>query len=154
LLCWRRRIVLRSRSCASNSDKRLATTGLNPEFAARTRAIWEPRLEIKADAAVEGSELVQADEAFHLGFAREVGNPSIIEALAHINERLRFVRLVVITTPHRVQATAGEHLAVLAAVVQKDPEAARKALRLNINAARNKVEIALAQALTNSHKRR
>ncbi len=134
--------------------ERLATTGLSLDFAARTRAAWEPRLKIKADAAVEGSELVQADEAFHLGFARELGNPSIIEALADINERLRFVRLVVITTPHRVQATAGEHLAVLEAVVQKKPEAARKALRLNINAARNKVEIALAQALTNSHKRR
>jgi hypothetical protein len=38
--------------------------------------------------------------------------------------------------------------------VKKNPEAARKALRLNINAARNKVEIALAQALTNAHRRR
>lgn len=78
----------------------------------------------------------------------------IIEALGDINERLRFVRLVVIATPHRVHPTAGEHIAVLDAVVQKNPEAARKALRLNISAARNKVEIALAQALTNSHRRR
>lgn len=134
--------------------ERLASTGVSAEFAARTRAAWEPRLDIKADAAVDGGELVHADETFHLGFARELGNPSIIEALSDLNDRLRFVRLVVITTPHRVQATAGEHLAVLDAVVQKNPEAARKALRININAARNKVEIALAQALTNSHKRR
>mgnify|MGYP000706350845 CR=1 FL=1 len=50
--------------------------------------------------------------------------------------------------------TAGEHLAILNALTRKNAEAAKKALRLNINAARNKVEIALAQALTNSHRRR
>src|SRR6202008_2095529 len=104
---------------------------------------------ILADAPVDGAELVRADEGFHLGFAKQLGNAYIIEALEDINERLRFVRLVVITTPHRVQATAGEHLAVLDALVKKNGDAARKALRQNINAARNKVEIALAQALTN-----
>lgn len=134
--------------------ERLAGVGLSPELVARTRARWEPLLGIRADSAVDGPELVRADEEFHLGFARELGNSYIIEALEDINERLRFVRLVVITTPHRVQATAGEHLSVLEALVQKNAEAARKALRLNINAARNKVEIALAQALTNAHKRR
>lgn len=134
--------------------ERAATTGISADLVARTRAKWQPLLGIRADAPVDGTELVRADEAFHLGFAREMGNPYIIESLEDINERLRFVRLVVITTPHRVQATAGEHLAVLEAVVKKNPEAARKALRLNINAARNKVEIALAQALTNAHRRR
>jgi DNA-binding GntR family transcriptional regulator len=134
--------------------ERLATMDLRPEWVAAIRAQWEPLLGIRADAPVEGAELVRADEAFHVGFARELGNAYIIEALEDINERLRFVRLVVITTPHRVQATAGEHLAVLDALELKNPEAARRALRLNINAARNKVEIALAQALTNAHRRR
>ncbi|MDP3072207.1 MAG: GntR family transcriptional regulator [Opitutaceae bacterium] len=132
--------------------ERVAATGVSDDLVARTRAKWQPLLGIRADAPVDGTELVRADEAFHLGFARELGNPYIIEALEDINERLRFVRLVVITTPHRVQATAGEHLAVLEAVVKKNPDAARKALRLNISAARNKVEIALAQALTKAHR--
>jgi DNA-binding GntR family transcriptional regulator len=134
--------------------ERLAATGISPALVDRTRSTWEPLLDIRANAPVNGDELVRADEAFHLGFARELGNPYIVEALEDINERLRFVRLVVITTPHRVQATAGEHLAVLEALLKKNAEAARKALRLNISAARNKVEIALAQALTNAHKRR
>jgi DNA-binding GntR family transcriptional regulator len=108
---------------------------------------------IRANEPVDGDVLVKADEEFHLGFAREMGNPYIVEALDDINERLRFVRLVVITTPHRVQTTAGEHLAVLDALVKKDGEAARRALRQNINHARNKVEIALANALTRAHKR-
>lgn len=134
--------------------ERLASTKLDPDFIARTRAVWEPLLNIRADTRVDAMELVRADEAFHLGFAQQLANAYIIEALSDINERLRFVRLVVITTPHRVLATAGEHLAILNAVTRKNAEAAKKALRLNINAARNKVEIALAQALTNSHRRR
>ena len=132
---------------------RLAETGPGAELEASVRATWEPLLLIRADEAVDGDVLVKADEEFHLGFARAVGNSYITEALEDINERLRFVRLVVITTPHRVQTTAGEHLAVLAALVRKDAEAARRALRQNINHAHNKVEIALANALTRAHKR-
>lgn len=134
--------------------ERLAETGPSAELAAKVRATWEPLLLVKADETVNGDVLVKADEEFHLGFAREVGNAYIVEALEDINERLRFVRLVVITTPHRVQTTAGEHLAVLEALVKKDGEAARRALRLNINSARNKVEIALANALTRAHTRK
>lgn len=133
--------------------ERLASTGISPALAETIRSKWTPFLGIKADASVKGDDLVRADEEFHLGFAKELGNQYIIEALQDINERLRFVRLVVITTPHRVQATAGEHLAVLDALLKKSAEGARKALRLNISAARNKVEIALAQALTNAHRR-
>ncbi|MES2697250.1 MAG: GntR family transcriptional regulator [Verrucomicrobiota bacterium] len=133
--------------------ERLASTGISAELAESIRAKWTPLLSIKADASMKSDDLVRADEEFHLGFAKELGNSYIVESLQDINERLRFVRLVVITTPHRVQATAGEHLAVLEAVLKKNGEAARKALRLNISAARNKVEIALAQALTNAHRR-
>lgn len=133
--------------------ERLASTGISAALAQSIRAKWTPLLGIKADASMKSDDLVRADEEFHLGFAQELANPYIVEALQDINERLRFVRLVVITTPHRVQATAGEHLAVLEALLKKNPEAARKALRLNISAARNKVEIALAQALTNAHRR-
>ncbi|MCX6953991.1 MAG: FCD domain-containing protein, partial [Verrucomicrobia bacterium] len=133
--------------------ERLAETGPAPELEARIRATWEPLLLIRADEPVDGDVLVKADEEFHLGLARAVANPYIIETLEDINERLRFVRLVVITTPHRVQTTAGEHLAVLDALVKKDAEAARRALRQNINHARNKVEIALANALTRAHRR-
>jgi DNA-binding GntR family transcriptional regulator len=132
----------------------LAMSGVPDEFAALVRAHWEPHLQIRADATVDGGELVRSDEAFHLGLAQVLGNPYIVEEIADINERLRFVRLVVVTTPHRVHSTAGEHLAVLDAIVAKNPEAARRAIRQNINSARNKVELALAQALTNAHKRR
>lgn len=134
--------------------ERLAQRGLPAELAAQLREYWEPLLDIRADAPVDGDALVRADEAFHLGLARAIDNPYILEALEDINGRLRFVRRVVITTPHRMQDTAGEHLKIIAALEKKNAESARRALSQNINHARNKVEIALARALTNAHQTR
>jgi len=134
--------------------ERLALNGPPAELVASVKASWEPLLHIRADAPVDGDELVKADEAFHLGLARAIDNSYIVEALEDINERLRFVRRVVITTPHRMQDTAGEHLAIVEALRKKDAAKARRALWQNINHARNKVEIALARALTNAHAKR
>jgi len=134
--------------------ERLAQNGLPPELAAQLRQHWEPLLDIRADAPADGDALVHADEAFHLGLARAIENPYIVAALEDINGRLRFVRRVVITTPHRIQDTAGEHLKILGALEKKNVEAARRAMSQNVNHARNKVEIALARALTSAQQRR
>lgn len=132
----------------------LAHKTLPPDWSQAERSYWEPWMDVTADAATDGDELVQADERFHLSLAAQLGNPYIIESLGDINERLRFVRLAVITTPHRVQETAGEHIQILDALDQKDVEAIRKGLRQNINHARNKVEIAISRALMAAHWRR
>ena len=133
--------------------ERLATTGVAREFVERNRSYWRPLVAPRASAKVDGLELVRADEAFHLGLAQQLGNAYLVEALTDINERLRFVRLVVVTNPDRVQSTAHEHLAVLDALVDRNGRAAKNAMHTNIDAARSKVEAALAQALTNAHRR-
>ncbi|BET67133.1 GntR family transcriptional regulator [Opitutales bacterium ASA1] len=127
---------------------------LPPDWVASQRACWERLLAVRADEAMDGDALVQADSDFHLGLAQATGNRRITEALREINDRLRFVRLAVITTPHRVQETAGEHLAVLDALERHDAEAVRRTLRQNINHARNKVDLALGRALMKAHARR
>lgn len=127
--------------------ERLSRNGAPPELIARERAYWEPLLHVRADDKVNGEELMRADEDFHLGLARAIDNPYLLETLVDVYDRIRFVRMTVITTPHRIQATAGEHLAILKAIEKKDGDAARRALWQNINQARNKVEIALQQAL-------
>jgi DNA-binding GntR family transcriptional regulator len=134
--------------------ERLARSGLPPEWLAQERAHWEPLLNVRADAPVDGESLVRMDEAFHLAMARALGNPYIISSMRDINDRLRFVRLVVVTTPHRVQTTAGEHLAILAAIEQREPETARRALRQNLHHARNQIEIAISKALSRAHGQR
>jgi DNA-binding GntR family transcriptional regulator len=134
--------------------ERLARSSLPAELLARERAYWEPRLHIKATEPVEAMDFVNADENFHLSLARVIENPYIVEALEDINERLRFVRLAVQTTPHRVQTTAGEHLMILEAIERKDAEAARRTLRRNISHSRNNVEIAISRALTAAQQQR
>lgn len=134
--------------------ERLARSGPPPELVASIKAYWEPLLHIRADAPTDGDELVRADESFHLSLAQAIENDCIVDALKDINERLRFVRRMVITTPHRLQDTAGEHLKILSAMEANNVEAARRALWGNINHARNKVEIALARALTTAHQAR
>ena len=123
------------------------------EWIESQKAYWEPLLNVKADERVDVDELVDADTEFHFGIAQAAGNNPICVALADINARLRFVRLAAITNPHRIQATAGEHLAILGAIEDRDPTAARKSLRQNINHSRNQVEIAIGRALMSAHQR-
>lgn len=129
----------------------LVQRSIPADLIASERAYWEPLTRVKADAAVDGDALVRADERFHLSLAEECGNGPILEALENINARLRFVRLVVITTPHRVSETAGEHLAILDALERQDLEGVRRGLRQNLNHAKNKVEIAISRALMKAH---
>lgn len=132
----------------------LTQRALPPGIFAPERGFWEPLLQVRADAELDGEALVRADERFHLGLAEALGNVPIIQSLEQINARLRFVRLVVITTPHRVQETAGEHLMILDALDRKDADAVRRGLRQNIHHARNKVEIAMSRALLAAHRRK
>lgn len=132
----------------------VAEKGLPADWVAAQRAFWEPMLAVLADQPVNADDLVEADTGFHLGLARAAGNQRIVETLEEIDERLRFVRLAAITTPHRFQDTAGEHLAILEAILAHDAAAVRRTLRQNINHARNKVELAIGRALMVAHSRK
>lgn len=134
--------------------ERLARSSPPVELLARERAFWEPLLQIRAAAPVEALDFVTADENFHLSLARVLDNPYIVKALEDINERLRFVRMAVQSTAHRLQTTAGEHLMILDAIEKKDAEAARRTVRRNISHSRNNVEIAISRALTSAHQLR
>lgn len=132
--------------------ERLARAGIPEALTVHLIATWEPLLKVRADAPADGDALVRMDEEFHLSLARALGNPYIVSSLQDINDRLRFVRLVVVTTPHRIQTTAGEHLAIIQAIVDRDPEAARKSMRQNLQHARNRIEIAIARAMSQAQR--
>lgn len=133
----------------------LANMGrLSADWILEQRAFWEPLLAVKADDSADRDSLVDADTRFHFGLAEALGNAPICNALRDINARLRFVRLAAITNSHRIQETAGEHLAVLDALERRDIEGARRSLRQNINHSRNKVELAIGRALMSVHRRR
>ena len=117
----------------------------------KQRAFWERWLHISADESIERQDFVDGDTRFHLGLAEALGNLPILTSLRNINERLRFVRLAAVTNAHRAQETAGEHIAILDALAARDPDAARRGIRQNINHSRNKVELAISRALMKAH---
>jgi DNA-binding GntR family transcriptional regulator len=127
--------------------------GLNPEWVIEQRSYWQPLLAIKADDPVTADELVEADAKFHLGLAQSTGNLRMVQLLKDCEERLKFVRLASITSAHRFQETAGEHLAIIDAILFGNAKEVRRTLRQNISHARNKAELALSRAIMASHRR-
>ena len=85
--------------------------------------------------------------------AQAADNPYIVDSLKDTNDRLRFVRLMVATTPTRIRTTASEHLKILSALARKDGVKARLFLTQSLQHACSKVESAIAQALTAAHRR-
>jgi DNA-binding GntR family transcriptional regulator len=95
---------------------RLACERATPADALALRKSLESVRPGKAQHEVE--ELVQSDEAFHLGIARLSGNDELARILASIQERIRFVRWI--DMEDRRQTTFGEHLAIIDAVHGRD----------------------------------
>ena len=69
-------------------------------------------------------DFVLLDEDFHRRLADAAGNSQIVDALRHVSERIRPVRTQDFTTPGRIEATVDQHLAILAAVLDRREEAA------------------------------
>lgn len=127
--------------------------GLPAQWVAKQREVWQSMLSIRANDPVDPETLVEADALFHLGLARAAGNRRLVQLLEDCEQRLKFIRLMVGTTPHRYHETAGEHLAILDAILKKNSSEVRKSLHQNIGHSRNKVELALGRVIMNSFRR-
>lgn len=79
-------------------------------------------------AAGTDPEFVLLDEDFHVRLALASGNAAVADLLVGVNERIRIVRVHDFLTDGRIDATVGEHLAILEALIDDDLQTA--ALRL------------------------
>jgi DNA-binding GntR family transcriptional regulator len=94
---------------------------------------------------------VKVDEEFHEALARAVGNQAMIDVLANIRDKIRFVRTFDITNATRLKATCAQHLELLGAIGRRDAAAAVEILRRNIDGGRTQVESAVKEALANAY---
>jgi DNA-binding GntR family transcriptional regulator len=69
-------------------------------------------------------EFVLLDESFHVGLADAAGNAVLVEFLRVVNERIRMVRMQDFLTADRVRETIAEHLSIVDALLDADPELA------------------------------
>ncbi|MDQ6614927.1 MAG: GntR family transcriptional regulator [Actinomycetota bacterium] len=92
-------------------------------------------------------EFVIADEAFHLGIAEAAGNAALVEMLAHINQRIRVVRMQDFMAVERIAATVDQHLHIVTALIDGDIEQAAAAMAGHLAESIAVVETLAARAL-------
>ncbi len=92
-------------------------------------------------------EAVSRDEAFHLGIAKLSGNMELLHMLTRINERIRYIRWISMSLD-RVQRSKDEHKRVMQALLDRDADAAARALSAHIAKRMDQVQDAVRHGIT------
>ena len=108
------------------------------------QVLWESVL---SDPPPPEPRLTVWDEEFHRTILTAAGEPALVGVLAHINDRIRALRMYGYIAPDQVISSATGHLQVLEALKTGDYEAGKRALTEHIVSNRNN---SLARALQGS----
>lgn len=92
-------------------------------------------------------EVTEADEAFHLGIAEASGNAEFVRQLRGINERIRFIRWVDMSS--RVLETKGEHRRITQALEARDADTATALMRGHIVKRMDQVAASVKEGFAN-----
>lgn len=128
--------------------EQVCRTGVDDATVAALKRRWTQVYEALPEMIADP---VTADENFHQALARAVGNRAIVETLANIDARIRFVRMFDITDAERLKATCLQHLETLDAIARRDAAKAVDVLRRNIEGGRIQAENAVKEALASAH---
>ncbi|GHD38172.1 GntR family transcriptional regulator [Streptomyces mirabilis] len=83
---------------------------------------------VTAAAAGDLIAYVEADIRFHLGLLALAGNAHLVEVVGDLRKRSRLYGLDALVEAGRLQDSAEEHLELLDALVDRDPEAVRRVM--------------------------
>ncbi|QDO02156.1 GntR family transcriptional regulator [Streptomyces sp. S1A1-8] len=83
---------------------------------------------VTAAAAGDLIAYVEADIRFHLGLLALAGNAHLVEVVGDLRKRSRLYGLNALAEAGRLQDSAEEHLELLDALVDRDPEAVRRVM--------------------------
>ncbi|MCX4438297.1 MULTISPECIES: GntR family transcriptional regulator [Streptomyces] len=83
---------------------------------------------VTAAAAGDLIAYVEADIRFHLGLLALAGNAHLVEVVGDLRKRSRLYGLNALVEAGRLQDSAEEHLELLDALVDRDPEAVRRVM--------------------------
>jgi DNA-binding GntR family transcriptional regulator len=122
-----------------------------PELLESLAHAWNDLARVSVYAQVEALDLAQEDREFHEALARAAGNHTLLDMLQTINERLHFMRMFDITSVERLRDTCSQHLRIITAIGAGDAVAAKDAMRLNIEGARQQVKNAIKEALARAY---
>jgi DNA-binding GntR family transcriptional regulator len=77
-------------------------------------------------------DFVRTDESFHLAIAAAAGNAVAARMLADLNQRIRVLRMHEFTTAARIGSTIAEHLEIVEAIREREPDAAAAFMRAHV----------------------
>jgi DNA-binding GntR family transcriptional regulator len=100
------------------------------------------RLAARMEKAVRDGDHVaffEADMAFHARIIHMSGNATLEALMVQLNEKIQRIRHMTTYVTRRVEDTIGEHKAILDAVREGDPEAARQAMKYHLDKVREGV---------------
>jgi DNA-binding GntR family transcriptional regulator len=87
---------------------------------------------VDAAAAADLIAYVEADMRFHLAMLALSGNRTLVETVRDLRLRSRLYGLTSLMAEGELEASAREHLAILDALLARDPEAVRRVMRLHL----------------------
>jgi DNA-binding GntR family transcriptional regulator len=127
--------------------QRPSRTGTTHDVDALVRLVeaWEA---LRDDVPTPGPSFVLVDESFHVALAESAGNPTLVDLLRQVNERIRTVRMVDFLTPDRIESTIEEHLGIVHAVLEGDLVDAERRFLGHLDQSQAVVERRVASAIT------
>jgi DNA-binding GntR family transcriptional regulator len=100
------------------------------------QAIWH----IPAAARIaEPREVSSLDEAFHMQLVSIAGNTEVARCHLDVTERIRIIRRLDFTQPHRIEKTYDEHGQILRAIIRRRADEANRLLRSHIETSKAEV---------------
>jgi DNA-binding FadR family transcriptional regulator len=105
-------------------------------LAAERGAPIEPPEEVPPD---EIERLVINDLRFHSAIASAGGNPVLASLITELNGTLEESRFAMFSIPGRSQRSHLDHLSILRAIRERDPERARRAMQMHISETRSDI---------------
>src|SRR5579859_4841957 len=129
----------------------IATQGLALNIAEQLGRHWQMFAQVQDFVQVQDVDLAHEDRLFHETLAQSTCNRTLFDLLQTINERLHFARMTDITSVERLRETCHQHLEILSCIEHKDAAAAKEAMRINIEGARQHVKTAIKEALARAY---
>jgi DNA-binding GntR family transcriptional regulator len=93
----------------------------------------------EADRITEPKEASALDEAFHMQLVGTAGNAEVARCHLEVTERIRIIRRLDFTQPHRIHATYDEHGQILRAIIRRRTDEANRLLRSHIETSKAEV---------------
>lgn len=92
-----------------------------------------------AERLTASKAVAELDEAFHSALVEAAGNREVARCHREVTERIRIIRRLDFTQPHRIDKTYDEHAQILRAVIRRRADEATRLLRSHITSSKGEV---------------